>query len=359
MKRIGDLFEKIVSVENILLAHKNAKKGKAHYKDVKRFDSRPYHYARRIRNLLISGEYKPSAYIKMTVCDRGKPRDILKTGYFPDRIIHHAIMQVVQPILESVYIKDTYQSIKGRGSHKALERINGWMKDEKATRYCLKMDIRKFYPSIDNETPKALLRKKIKCQKTLILLDTLVDSTDGLPIGNYTSQTLANYYLAFFDHFVKEQLASKYYVRYADDIVIFSESKDELNSKFLKIKEYLSGLKLEIKGNWQVFEVRGRGLDFLGYRMFGGYTLLRKSVATKIKRAFKLPIVSMNDINRLMSYMGWMKWADSYNLLRRLLSGNIASKVAYVCAKAKKRNPLRNLFIVPKQRKHNIQLTLF
>lgn len=359
MKRIGDLFEKIVSVENILLAHKNAKKGKAHYKDVKRFESRPYHYARRIRNLLISGEYKPSAYIKMTVCDRGKPRDILKTGYFPDRIIHHAIMQVVQPILESVYIKDTYQSIKGRGSHKALERINQWMKDERATRYCLKMDIRKFYPSVDNETLKALLRKKIKCQKTLALLDTLVDSTNGLPIGNYTSQTLANYYLAFFDHFIKEQLASKYYVRYADDIVIFGESKDELHSKFLKIKEYLGSLKLEIKGNWQVFEVRGRGLDFLGYRMFGGYTLLRKSVATKIKRAFKLPIARMNDISRLMSYMGWMKWADSYNLLRRILTSNIRRQVEAVCSFFKKRNPLRHIYMTNKIVKRNIQLTLF
>jgi len=359
MKRYGNLFEKIVDVKNILEAHKNAKKGKRHYAEVKRFEERPYHYARNIRRMLIEKRYTPSPYVSMHIKDRGKPREILKTRYYPDRIIHHALMQVVQPILEETYIKDTYQSIMGRGTHKAIERVKSWMKDEVATRYCLKIDIRKFYPSVDNETLKALFRKKIKCKETLCLLDTLVDSSKGLPIGNYTSQTLANYYLSFFDHFVKEVLHVKHYARYADDMVFFSDSKENLHVKLEAIRAYLKTLKLEIKGNWQVFETRGRGLDFLGYRLFGNYALLRKKMATKIKRAFLKPIKSAKDISMVMSYLGWTKIASAYNFLRVVLTQQIKEKIRCVAKRLHIKNPLRSWVILAKRQKHKVQLTLF
>lgn len=359
MKRYGNLFHKIVDVKNIMAAHTKAKKGKRHYNEVKRFEERPYHYARNIRRSLTEKSYKPSPYVSMHINDRGKPREILKTRYYPDRIIHHALMQVVQPIFESTYIKDTYQSITGRGTHKAIARIKSWMKDEVSTRYCLKIDIRKFYPSVDNEILKAQFRTKIKCNETLELLDTIVDSSQGLPIGNYTSQTFANFYLSSFDHFVKEHLGVKYYIRYADDIVIFSENKEDLHVKFEAMRDFLATLKLDIKGNWQVFETRGRGLDFLGYRLFGTYTLLRKKMVIKIKRALQLPIKALCDISRVMSYIGWLKTANAYNLLRTLLTRTLRDNVRNIVKRLHVKNPLRNFGIVRKCPTRHLQLTLF
>lgn len=359
MKRSGNLFERIVSVNNIMLAHQNAKKGKRHYREVKCFELRPYHNARKIRNMLIANTYVPSPYIPMTIKDRGKEREILKTRYFPDRIVHHALMQVVQPILESVFIKDTYQSIVGRGTHKALSRIQSWMGDEKGTRYCLKIDIKKFYPNVDNSILKDMFRRKIKCEKTLLILDGIVDSTKGLPIGNYTSQTLANYYLAYFDHFVKEELETKYYARYADDIVIFGETKEELHVKFKAMQTYLRSLKLEIKGNWQVFEVRTRGLDFLGYRLFGYYTLLRKAMVTKIKRAMLKPIDDLSGICRVMSYLGWIRFANTYNFLRTIITTALKHNMRLISKAIKIKNPLRGFYMVQKIIRNRIQLRLF
>jgi len=359
MKRYGNLFHQIVDVKNIMTAHNNAKKGKRHYKEVRFFESRPYHHARSIRNMLIHKTYEPSAYISMHINDRGKPREILKTNYYPDRIIHHALMQVVQPILEQTYIKDTYQSITGRGTHKAIERIKSWMKDEVATRYCLKIDIRKFYPSVDNDILKAKFRHKIKCTDTLQLLDTLVDSSRGLPIGNYTSQTLANYYLSSFDHYVKEVLGVKHYIRYADDIVLFSDTKEALHTALVAMRCELSALKLDIKGNWQVFETRERGLDFLGYRLFGNYTLLRQKMATKIKRVFTKTPSSFKDISSLMSYLGWLKIASTYNLLRTLLTQRIRKAVYVVVKRLHVKNPLRAWVVLPKRPIRLVQLTLF
>lgn len=359
MKRYGNLWEKIISVENIMEAHKNARKGKGHYKAVERFNRRPYHHARHIRHLLKNGLWIPTAYTPMVIADRGKPREILKVNYYPDRVIHHAIMQVVQPILERCYIKDTYQSIQGRGVHQGLQRIKSWMKDESGTKYTLKMDIRKFYPSVDNAILKQLLRKKIKCQPTLAALDRLVDSTDGLPIGNYTSQTLGNFYLAFFDHWIKQELGAKYYIRYADDMVIMSESKETLHEMRQRISVYLQQhLHLKLKGNWQVFPTRKRGVDFLGYRLFGHYTLIRKKIARSMMRAWKRPVHDPSDISRVVSYAGWALWADAYNLLRKYLP-DVKKKVAQAAKQIGIKNPLRNLYLVQKPERKPVQLTLF
>lgn len=123
----------------------------------------------------------------------------------PDRILHHAIMNILEPIWVSVFTKDTYSCIKGRGIHGAMRNVKRAIKDRENARYCLKIDIRKFYPSIDHDVLKAIIRRKIKCKDTLALLDTIIDSTDGVPIGNYLSQYFANLMLAYFDHWIKEE----------------------------------------------------------------------------------------------------------------------------------------------------------
>lgn len=138
------------------------------------------------------------------------------------------------------------------------------------------LDIRKFYPSIDHEVLKGIIRKKIKDQKLLQLLDEIIDSAEGVPIGNYLSQFFANLYLTYFDHWLKEDKQVKYYFRYADDIVILHKDKEYLRELFEEMKQYLDTLKLTFKDNYQIFKVEDRGISFVGYVIRHDYTLVRK-----------------------------------------------------------------------------------
>ncbi len=355
MKRHNNLFKKITSMSNIYLAHHNAKRGKTKYKEVKTYENDRYTHTKKIKEILEKKVWIPSASKKAIIMEK-KPREITKVNYYPDRVIHHALMQVVDPVFSTVYIKDSYQSIKGRGVHKAVKRVKEWMREEEQTKYCLKLDIKKFYPSLKAHIIKKYYRKKIKCQDTLWLLDRIVDSEDGLPIGHYTSQTLGNFVMSYFDHYAKS-LGAKKYIRYADDIVIFSDNKEFLHDLRVKLDSYISeNMELKIKDNWQVFETRDRGLDFLGYRFFDRFILIRKSIATNMKRAFKRPVRSKNDLSRIFSYLGWAKFANSYNLLRKLLP-NIQFSVALLCEKIGISNPLKKIYIIPKPKA--LQLTLF
>lgn len=356
MKRVNDLFEKIVDIDNIVKAHYNAKKGKAHYDEVQMFDKDPYYYARKIREILLDGSWIPAVSSKFKRVENGKEREITNIKYFPDRVIHHAMMQVVEPVFQSVYIRDTYQSIKGRGLHKGAARVKKWLKDEENTEHCLKIDIQKFYPSLKQHIIKATCRKKIKCKPTLELLDKLIDSEDGLPIGYYSSQCLGNFVLSFLDHHIKS-FGAKYYIRYADDIVVLHKSKEFLHSLREKMSLFLENvLELKMKKNWQVFPLAKRGLDFLGYRFFRKYTLVRKSIVKKMKSALKRAIQSLSDISRIMSYLGWVKHANSYNLQRVYLP-MVMKTIEHVAKNIKIRNPLRDVYLLAKPRK--VQLRLF
>ncbi|MNR07043.1 reverse transcriptase [compost metagenome] len=178
------------------------------------------------------------------------------------------------------------------------------------------MDIVKFYPNVDHDILKALLRKKFKDNDLLWLLDEIIDSADGLPIGNYLSQYFANFYLTYFDHWIKEQKGVKYYFRYADDIVILSNNKPHLHEILFDIKQYLStNLKLQVKGNYQVFPVEARGIDFVGYKFYHTHTLLRKS----IKKRFAKAVSKTKNKAIIAAYNGWAKHCDSKHLLKKLL----------------------------------------
>jgi len=313
MKRHGYLYDDICSMDNLREAHKRASRGKHHYRAVIMVDSKPDEYLEKIRGMLINKTFKNSPYITMTRNEYGKVREISKLPYFPDRIIHHAIMNVVEPIWESHLIADTWASIKGRGVHKGVRRVKTAMQDVQNTQYCLKLDVRKFYPSIDNEIIKRIIRIKIKDINLLWLLDEIIDSSKGLPIGNYLSQILANLYLSTLDHWVKESLGVKYYFRYCDDMVLLTRDKQSLHEMRVLIGSYLANdLKLNLKSNWQVFPVDVRGVDFLGYRFFHGYTLVRKSIVQRFKLKAK-----KNKRESIPSYWGWFKWADSFNLVKK------------------------------------------
>lgn len=226
MKRYGNLFEKIIDINNLVRAHNNARKRKTKNPEVQKVDGDVLGYCMQIREMLVRGTFTTSKYHIFNIVDRGKEREICDLPYFPDRIVHWAIMQVLEPIFCSHFIAQTYVAIPGKGTHKALQQLHEYMDDKEGTAYCLKLDVRKFFPHVNGEILKALLRKKIKCERTLSLLDDIVDSYDnGLPIGNYTSQYFGNYYLSYFDHWIKEDKGVKYYLRYMDDIIILHSSK--------------------------------------------------------------------------------------------------------------------------------------
>lgn len=205
------------------------------------------------------------------------------------------------------------------------------MKDRFNCRYCLKFDISKFYPNINHEILKKLLCKKFKDKYLLELLFKIIDSipgNKGVPIGSYLSQFLANFYLAYFDHWLKEKMGVQYIVRYMDDVVIFHYSNSYLHWLRQQIEMYLAEeLDLKLKPNWQVFPTEIRGVDFVGFRHFFGYKLLRKTTCKKMKRKLirmrrkqeEGKLFNYSEWCSVNSYHGWLKWCDSYRLRQKYI----------------------------------------
>ena len=315
MKRIGKLYERICSVENLQLADSIARKGKLTQPGVIAHDRNQEDNILQLHKLLINKTYGTSGYTTFTIFEP-KERLIFRLPYYPDRIVHHAVMNILEPIFVSIFTADTYSCIKKRGIHAAANALKKALQNQEGTVFCLKLDIRKFYPSVDHDILKAILRRKIKDPDLLWLLDEIIDSTDGLPIGNYLSQYFANLYLTYFDHWIKEEKKVRHYFRYADDMVILSDNKPYLHRLLADIREYLAdNLKLYVKMNYQVFPVDARGIDFVGYVFYHTHTLLRKS----IKQSFARALASGKGAQSIASYKGWAGHCNSRNLLNKLL----------------------------------------
>lgn len=314
MKRIGSLYEQITSLANLQAADAKAQKGKANQYGVIR------HNQNREGNLLVLQDklqnktYRTSTYDVFTV-NETKERTVYRLPFFPDRITHHAIMNVLEKIFVGTFTADTYSCIKKRGIHALLTKLKRDLKDVSGTTYCLKFDIKKFYPSVDHAMLKTLLRRKFKDPDLLWLLDEIIDSAPGLPIGNYLSQYLANFYLSYFDHWLKEEKGIKYYYRYADDVVILSNDKAKLHQLLEDIKLYLEELKLEVKDNHQVFPVAARGIDYVGYVFYHTHILLRK----QIKKNFARKLSKDPQHVSKASYLGWLSHANAKHLTKKLI----------------------------------------
>lgn len=323
MKRIGNLYDSICSVENLQLADIKARKGKTKSFGVKKHDENREDNILKLHKMLMNGTFKTSKYEVFQIHDP-KTRDIFRLPYFPDRIVHHAIMNILEPIWVSVFTTDTYSCIKNRGIHAAAKKLKVALKDPVETAYCLKIDIRKYYVSIDHGVLKSIIRRKLKDKRLLALLDEIIDSAEGVPIGNYLSQYFANLYLAYFDHWIKEDKRVKHYYRYADDIVVLAPNKPYLHSLLRDIETYFIDLKIEVKNNWQVFPVKSRGIDFLGYVFYHTHTRMRKSikqrfcrkVATLNKR--QKPLTEEEFKQAICPWWGWAKYCDSKNLINEL-----------------------------------------
>lgn len=276
-----------------------------------------------LRNDLINFRFTTSEYEVFDKFDGRKMRTLYKLPYYPDRIVQHALINVCGPIWERSMIRDTFQSLKGRGTSDARKRVQKAIKGNNGL-YALKFDISKFYPSVDNDILKSIVRKKIKCPNTLWLIDDIIDSEKGIPIGNYTSQFWGNLYLTPFDWWVVQKLKPRNYFRYCDDIVLIGNSSREMHE--LK-KKCFSALKekynLEIKDNWQVFPIDKRFLDFCGY-VFGPKCLkLRRSIVKNFKTKTKRILGSHKRMmpakiaNCVGSYWGWCKHTQAKKLFRQ------------------------------------------
>lgn len=323
MKRLNNLHRFICDKNNIELADDCARRGK-HNWGIKKHDMHRELDNRKLLDSLINLTYKTSEYDRFKIFEP-KERIIFRLPYFPDRIAQWDIMLTMEPIWTKTFIDQTYSCIKERGIHKLAKDVKKALRnDVQGTTYCLKLDVRKFYPSIDHDILKnKILRRKIKDKSLLAILDEIVDSAEGVPIGNYLSQFLTNLYLSYFDHWLKEEVGVKHYFRYADDIVILSSSKEELRKVMTLIKMYFhQELNLEVKPNYQIFPVESRGIDFAGYVFFHTHTLLRKSIKQRMFRLinkYKAGKITLEDLRRrLTSYFGWLKYCDSKNLLQKI-----------------------------------------
>ena len=331
VKRIGNLFDRVISLENLDVAERNARKGKRKRRCIAEFDKDRDGNLRRLQQMLADGTFRTSPYTVFTVKEP-KEREIYRLPYFPDRIVHHAIMNVCEPIWTRTFTHNTYSCITGRGISGASREVERIIRSfDGRPLYCLKTDVRKYYPSIDNGIMKSIVRRKIKDAWLLALLDEIIDSARGLPIGNYLSQYLSNLYLAYFMHEVNEVWKVKA-TEYADDICFFSDSKPALHEALDKVRAYFSGrLNLEIKGNWQIFPVaedvgdrHGRALDYLGFKFYRRRKLLRKRIKQNLFRTVASMKKSGRTITdkefkqRMASWMGWCMHSNSKNLLKKI-----------------------------------------
>lgn len=319
VKRLNNIYDKICTLDNLKLAYQNARKGKVKSYGVLAFEKDIEGNLTKLLGDLKKLNFKTSKYNTFILNEYGKDRVISRLPFYPDRIVHHLLMLELEQVWCNIFIRDTYACIKGRGIHDGLKRLNEALKNND-TIYCLKIDVRKFYPSIDHDILKTIIRKKIKDERLLFVLDEIIDSAEGVPIGNYLSQYFANLYLAYFDHYMKEVQQVKYYFRYADDIVVLHSDKKYLHALLVNISDYMvNDLKLNLKGNYQVFPTDKRGIDFLGYVSYSTHIKLRKSIKQRMFRNIK-NITAGNIAQKTSAYNGWLKYCNSTNLKARYIS---------------------------------------
>ena len=339
MKRHGNLFEKITNIDNIILAYKRARKGKSWQNTIKIFESDLENNILKIQNSLLDKTFTTSEYTLKQIYEP-KERTIYRLPFNPDRVVQHCIMNVLEPIWDNLFIYYSYSCRKGKGIHRASKRTMEFVRNT-PNGYCLKMDISKFYPSIDHDILFDIIQQKIKCNDTLELLEDIIYSipnSKNIPIGNFTSQWFGNLYMNELDQYLKHEYKIDHYVRYCDDFIMLHQDKKFLNILSEDIKEFLTNkLNLKLSKN-RLFPI-SQGIDFVGYRHFPDYILVRKSTVKRVKQRMKnLPILlKENKITELQyqssiaSTMGWLQWANSHNLRQTLDIDNMWNERKEIC----------------------------
>ena len=293
MKRAGNLFEKICDIQNLHEAYYKASKNKRFTSGYINFRKNPEENLEKLRKSLLDGKYTHGQYRHFTITD--PKQRLISAAPFPDRVMHHAIMNVLEPVFERQFIFHTYACRKGKGTHAAARYA---FKCAKKSPYFLKLDVRKYFDSIDHTVLKQFLCRIIKDARCLELLFGVIDSykidfegdsaarKKGLPIGNLTSQFFANFYLSALDHFIMEKLKPEGYVRYMDDMVIFGDSIKELKRIFDEVERFcLEKLTLFLKV--PVFGKTVRGVPFLGWRITKDRIFLLSKTKRRMKNRLK------------------------------------------------------------------------
>jgi retron-type reverse transcriptase len=326
--KLSHKFEDIISVDNLLLAWKEFIKGKRNKRDVQEFQFNLMDNILSLHNDLKNYTYKHGTYHSFKICDP-KPRDIHKASV-RDRLLHHAIYRILYPFFEKTFIPDSYSCRNNKGTHKSINRFRYFAykasKNNTKTCWILKCDIKKFFASINQEKLIEILLEYIPDKDTLDVLEKVIISfysynhEIGLPLGNLTSQLFANIYMNEFDQFVKHRLKVKYYIRYADDFVIFSESKAYLENLIPQIKDFLEQeLKLELHQNKIFIKTLYSGMDFLGWVNFFSHRILRKTTRNRILRR----TCSNPKPETLNSYLGLLKHGNTQIIKERILNNFI------------------------------------
>lgn len=323
MKSYNHLFEQFISDENIDLAIRKASLGKKDRNSVRKrlenpkFKEQIKYYATHFHN----HKHKPKEIYDGI--QRKKRTIIVPT--FDEQVIHHMVVNVLTPIFMRGMYEHSYGSIPNRGGYKGMKQIEKWIRnDSKNCRYVLKMDIRKYFDSVPHEIYLRKLRKLIRDDRFYAIIEEITNVVpQGLPLGFYTSQWTANWYLQDLDHYIKEQLGAKHYIRYMDDMVIFDSNKKRLHRMHKAIESYLNySLGLQLKDNWQVFRFDYNGkyrfLDFMGYRFYRNRTTLRRSImlktTRKARKIAKSEKITLHSSRQMLSYLGWIKHTDTYNM---------------------------------------------
>ena len=345
MKRYGNLFPAIAAFPNLLDAARKAQKGKRFRDNVLRFNFHLEEKLLRLQEELRSKDYRPGPYRTFEIKEP-KTR-LISAAPYRDRVVHHALCNIIVPIFERSFIHDSYANRTGFGTHRALRRFT---QCARSSSYVLQCDIQKYFPSIDRDILKQILRRKIKCRDTLWLIDTIIDAGSaqevpacyfpgdnllsplqrrrGLPIGNLTSQFFANVYLSGLDHFIKEQLHIGKYLRYVDDFALFSDDRERLKNARPAIEAYLAGLRLKIHPiKSQLFETR-HGANFVGFRILPDRIRVRQENLRRARRrlrrmqaAYADRSQSRHDISQsIRSWVAHLEHGDTWRLRERIFT---------------------------------------
>jgi len=348
MRTYKNLYPQIYDFENLCEAYLKARRGHRYDHEVLVFANNLDSELIQLQNELIWKTHKTGPYRKFYVHD---PKTRLVAALpFRDRVLQHALCNVVEPLFERKFIFDSYACRSGRGTHAGADRVTEFLR--KATRlwpkpYCLKCDISQYFPSVRHTALLAIIRRTIACEDTMWLIQEILSSwTDpadldprGLPIGNLTSQLWANVYLDQLDHYVKETLRVRFYVRYMDDFVIIGGDKRELWQVKREIEGFLEHrLGLRLNGKSGIFSV-SQGIDFLGYRIWRNRRRLRKRSVKRIRRALKYfqkahseGKISLERVNAtIQSWLGHAKHANTHRLRQNLLRSFVLTRPTKGC----------------------------
>lgn len=339
MKRYGNLWSDILAWDNLCLAARRAQRGKRFRGNVLAFNYTREGELLKLRQELQTQTYQPGDYRTFRINDP-KPR-LISAAPYRDRVVHHALCNVIVPLIEGSLIDDTYANRLGYGTHRALRRF---VKFARSHRYILQCDIYKYFPSIDHEILKGIVRQHLKCPDTLWLLDTVIDHSNpqepvtdyypgddlltpfirrkGLPIGNLTSQFLANVYLNQFDHWCKETLKAKSYLRYVDDFALFSDDRNFLSQAKVAIAAQLTHLRLRLHPVKSQLFATQKGSNFVGFRVLPQQIRVRNDNLRRgrrrlrqMQRDYQRGHLTQKEIQqRLQSWEAHLSHGDTYHL---------------------------------------------